>query len=96
MTATGLASRNFEQFWSAGRHKGAMVGFLDASGRPGLLAGSCEHREVRPRQLHNGVGGAVRTGLVRRRNGQYYDKVFVELSESRGRRRENRVPHRRR
>ena len=66
MTATGLASRNFEQFWtpthtstyslvnsspSAGRRKGPMVGFLDASGRPDLLAGSCEHREVRPRQL---------------------------------------------
>ena len=29
MTATGLASRNFEQLWSAGHRKGAMVGFLD-------------------------------------------------------------------
>ena len=66
MTATGLASRNFEQFRGAGRRKGAMVGFLDASSRPDLLAGSCEHREVRPRQLHNGVGRAVHTRLVRK------------------------------
>ena len=57
----------------------AMVGFLDASSRPDLLAGSCEHREVRPRQLHNGVGGAVHTRLVRRTNRNQCDKVLVEL-----------------
>ena len=41
--------------------------------------------EVRPQQLHNGVGGAVHVRLVRRRNGHYHDKILMELSEPHGR-----------